>query len=137
MVKAQVISSDSKGMQIYFAVEDTGIGISETQLEKIFEAFRQAESATTRKYGGTGLGLSISKALVSLLGGELQVESTPGNGSQFYFNLKLPFSSKRTRKTNAFRNFENLAVYAVLLVDDSPVNRNNYKELFRKMGDYG
>jgi Signal transduction histidine kinase len=123
IVKVQVVSRGCNGVEVYFAVEDTGIGISEAQLEKIFEAFRQAESATTRKYGGTGLGLSISKALVSLLGGELQVESSPGKGSRFYFTLQLPFSNKAPDRQLRAENLNSLKGMRVLLVDDSPVNR--------------
>ena len=123
IVKAQVVSRGSNGMQVTFSVEDTGIGISDAQLQKIFEAFRQAESATTRKYGGTGLGLSISKALVSLLGGELQVESTPGKGSRFYFTLRLPFSSETPNKQLHPGSLSRFGGLRVLLVDDSPVNR--------------
>ena len=85
--KAAVKEMTEKSVTILFEVKDTGIGISADQLERIFKPFTQAESGTTRKYGGTGLGLTITKTLVELMGGELFVESAPGAGSMFCFEL--------------------------------------------------
>ena len=88
-VRADARSVDSSEAVIEFSVVDTGIGMSKEQQHVIFEAFRQADGSTTRRYGGTGLGLSISHRLASLMGGRLWVESKLGEGSVFHLTVRL------------------------------------------------
>ena len=86
-VFATVREMKEETLSILFEIKDTGIGMTEEQVQRIFEPFMQAESGTTRKYGGTGLGLAITKNLLEMMGGELNVKSTPGRGSDFSFEL--------------------------------------------------
>ncbi len=86
-LEAAVDSESDQIIRICFAVKDTGIGISKEAQQRIFESFVQADGSVTRKYGGTGLGLSISTELISRMGGELRVDSSPGRGSTFWFIL--------------------------------------------------
>lgn len=90
IVRIGLAGHDDESCRIRFSVEDTGIGIPPELQAKIFEPFFQVESGTTRKYGGTGLGMSIATAYVRRMGGELQVDSVPGEGSTFWFELRLP-----------------------------------------------
>lgn len=90
VVAIKPVRREKGEVAIHFCVQDTGIGISPEQMEKIFTPFTQADSSTTRRYGGTGLGLSISRQLVELMGGELQVQSLPGAGSSFSFTVDFP-----------------------------------------------
>ncbi|MFK7732686.1 MAG: EAL domain-containing protein [Pseudomonadales bacterium] len=102
-------------------VLDTGIGMSEHVLEEIFESFRQADGSTTRLYGGTGLGLSITKQLIELMGGSIEVNSTPGIGSAFAFQLTLPIAEGEHDLDADSFSLEGLHV---LIVDDNETNRD-------------
>ena len=86
-VRVRRQSTVNQKVTLLFSVSDTGVGMTEAQMEKLFHAFSQADMSTTRRFGGTGLGLSISKKLVEIMGGSIFVESTPDQGSTFYFTV--------------------------------------------------
>ena len=114
-----------------FKISDTGIGIPADKLGQIFEAFSQAEGATTRKFGGTGLGLSICKGLVEAMGGTIEASSTMGKGSIFTVRLALPID--QLSETEEI-SLEGLNGAGVLIVDDNATNRTILDEQFASMG---
>jgi two-component system, sensor histidine kinase and response regulator len=115
------------GIQLHFSVSDTGIGIPEEQKESIFEAFVQADSSTTRRFGGTGLGLAITSRLVHLMGGSIGVESKLGEGSTFHFTASLTAAEKTTvRETQLELDLRDISV---LVVDDNETNRRILKQM--------
>jgi CheY-like chemotaxis protein/HPt (histidine-containing phosphotransfer) domain-containing protein len=109
-------------------VKDTGCGIVADKLDRIFEAFEQADTSTTRKYGGTGLGLTISTQIVGLMGGRVWVESEPGKGSTFQFTAQFDVQSAPS-KSKAMRRPEALLQMPVLIVDDNATNRRILQEM--------
>ncbi|HJP87383.1 MAG TPA: response regulator [Gemmatimonadaceae bacterium] len=111
-----------KSADLHFSVIDTGIGIDESQQEKVFEAFQQADSSTTRKYGGTGLGLAISARLVSMMGGKISLTSEPGKGSTFEFTVPFGLQSGAVHQVDS-RGDGDLVGVPALIVDDNATNR--------------
>lgn len=107
-------------LHLRFRVEDSGIGISTNKISHIFGKFSQAEESTTRRFGGTGLGLAISKKLVEIMGGSINVESEPGKGSIFHFDITLPAGEDKNQEGH-IPNCD-LSGLRVLIVDDSPIS---------------
>ena len=124
-VEAVLGGDPSEGSAILFRVIDTGIGVDRKSARRLFNPFTQADSATTRKYGGTGLGLAISRRLVTLMGGHIEMDSTPSVGSTFWFvipvghataaarSVEMPLAEPPAASTGA----------RILVVDDNPINQ--------------
>ncbi len=120
----RLVERQAHEFRLEFEVRDTGIGIQPEQITRIFRGFEQAESSTTRRYGGTGLGLAISQRLVSLMGGELRVDSTPGQGSRFFFDLTLPVPKAKQADPAQTVRPQYLRDLRILVVDDNAVARS-------------
>jgi len=132
-----------KEMSIEFSVKDTGIGMTASQINKLFKDYSQADSSTTRQFGGTGLGLSISKNLVELMNGNIWVESVLGEGSTFYFTCDLGYSKQNKLNDTAQDREINLKKEKwlallkgrnILLVDDNQVNLMIAKKMLTNSG---
>ena len=126
------IASESDGVGVFhFTISDTGIGIPESKLGSIFEAFSQEDSSITRRYGGTGLGLTISARLVEALAGRIWVESEVGRGSKFQFSVPLV---RDTHSTDVPLDVTQLCGLKALVVDDNQVNRVVLTRLLKTVG---
>jgi PAS domain S-box-containing protein len=131
-------------LDLHFTVRDTGIGIPPERLSRLFKAFSQIDSSTTRRYGGTGLGLAISKRLCELMGGGVHVESTPGFGSAFHFTVQVLENASAPAADSSSRNSPLGAVpqppamprreLRVLLAEDNRVNQALATALLKKAG---
>lgn len=124
------VAAEATGIR--FEVTDTGIGIPADKLELIFAPFEQADSQITRRFGGTGLGLTISAALVRLMGGDLQVESTPGEGSTFRFTLPLARGAMKETPVETPRAA--IAGLRILVAEDNRVNQLVFERLLKRHG---
>jgi len=120
-------------LEIGFSVKDTGIGIPEEKISRLFKAFSQVDSSTTRKYGGTGLGLVISERLVHLMDGNIWAESKYGKGSAFYFTIKTSVSNAATH-TQVNYDLGNYKGARVLIVDDNATSRTILKTQLHNWG---
>lgn len=138
MVLVRIYSLIEEGQPhlIRFSVRDTGIGISEEALSRLFEAFTQADNSTTRKYGGSGLGLTIAKKIVELMNGNLKAESVVGKGSHFYFDLQLaPAECPITQEPSAAPLPPSITgSKRLLLVEDNKINQMVAGKFLEKFG---
>jgi PAS domain S-box-containing protein len=139
-----VLKQDDGRQQVKVSIRDTGIGLSDEQINKLFKPFTQADESTTRRFGGTGLGLSISKLLVELMEGEISCESTPGSGSIFSFtawfgigresDLLEQSQANIYNGTEAVRPVYDFTAFHLLLVEDNEINQQLAIELLKESG---
>ena len=130
LVRARKVEDAGPDLVARFEVQDTGIGLTPEQKDKLFQSFQQADTSTTRKYGGTGLGLSIAKQLAELMGGEVGVDSEPGVGSTFWFTARLGKGEAGTRQ---YVPEPDLRERRVLVVDDNAQARQILSEMLSGM----
>ncbi len=132
LVLAEVEEETADGIVLRFTIRDSGIGMTQEQIGKLFQAFTQADSTTTRKFGGTGLGLTISKRIVEMMNGKIWAESTPGEGSKFIFTARFGKAEERRAEKRYLPNID-LQGMRVLVVDDNTTCRlilQSYLESF-------
>ncbi len=132
-VSVNYLEEENEMVLLTFEVKDTGIGIHEEDIDKIFKSFSQADASTTRKYGGTGLGLAICSELVKMMGGEIWVESVFGEGSTFKFNVRLKIAKRANEQKFDFEKLKNIKTN-VLIVDDNENNRDIFCSYLEKAG---
>jgi PAS domain S-box-containing protein len=134
-VKVKNVNTKHDEVEVLFAVEDSGIGIAEENIEKLFESFSQLDGSIIRRFGGTGLGLAISKQLSELMGGRLWVVSKKNIGSKFYFNLKFGIGTRiETRPAEPFQLKKIDRPYNVLLTEDDKVNQMVIARILKERG---
>ena len=135
-LKIQLLSTDEKKAKLRFEVIDTGIGIPESAMSRMFLAFSQADSSTTRRFGGSGLGLSICKRLVELMEGQIGIESREGHGTTFWFTLELEAGlaqeMKPSKMGSTFRTQGRSE--RILVAEDSPTNQKVVLRVLQKLG---
>ena len=143
-VTAKILRRTEAKVDLAIGVQDTGIGMTEEQISRLFTAFTQAETSTTRRFGGTGLGLAISRNMVELMGGALQVESVSGKGSLFTIHVSCPIATEAAEIMG--RDLKPLLIHSqisapvrftgvrALVVEDHAINREILVELLRQLG---
>ena len=141
-LRTRLIENNPRDVLVRFEVEDTGIGIDPAAMSRLFRAFEQADNSTTRQYGGTGLGLSITRRLAELMGGEAGAESAPGQGSLFWFSVRMEktdASPVQAAAESASADVEStlrtkFAGRRLLVVDDEPLNLEVAQSLLEWVG---
>ncbi len=132
IIRAESLGFEDGKAKTKITVKDTGIGIPAEKRERLFHAFSQVDSSTTRKYGGTGLGLSICRSLATAMGGEIGVQSESGKGSSFWFTTVLPLQSDAEKKEASLG--ESLKGKRILIVDDNCSVRNIFAQYVMEWG---
>jgi PAS domain S-box-containing protein len=131
VVRSRLMEDCNERVMLRFEVQDTGIGLSEDQAGKLFQAFSQADTSTTRKFGGTGLGLVICQRIVDMMGGKIQLQSEPGKGSTFSFTAVL---GRHLKKRASLRMpSEDFKDMRAMVVDDSRTARQTLKKILESM----
>nr|WP_242463410.1 response regulator [Rhodocyclus tenuis] len=128
-ISAESLERDEKRVRLRFAVSDTGIGMAAEQVERMFEAFTQADSSTSRRYGGTGLGLTITRRLIGMMGGSIAVQSAPGEGTTFSFALDFRVGKRTSRHPPA-----GLKGLRAMVADPHPQTRRMLVRQLRALG---
>lgn len=130
---AKLIESKLDKIIIEFGVSDTGIGIAEDKMDKVFNSYEQLDPSISRKFGGTGLGLTISQKFVELMGGTIQLKSTINEGSLFYFQVEFTVTGEEIKKETP-NQIVDLSNYHILLVEDNEMNQLVMSKYFKKWG---
>jgi signal transduction histidine kinase/ActR/RegA family two-component response regulator len=133
-LSVQLLSRDADECEIRFSVQDTGIGILPEKIGELFQRFSQVDSSVRRQFGGTGLGLAISKRLVELMGGAIGVQSAPGQGSTFWFVIKVPIAQTHAGETTARLPHIPKRAARILLADDNEINQDIAKAVLEASG---
>lgn len=128
-----ISAEDANSIDLRCEVIDSGIGIAQTRLESMFEAFKQADSSTSRRFGGTGLGLSIARTFALKMGGNLAAQSEEGKGSRFTLQLTLPLTTFATQQASATTSLPVASRNPILLVEDNPVNQMVIEGMLRSL----
>jgi CheY-like chemotaxis protein len=131
VVELKQVARTDNSVTVRFSVRDSGIGMTEEQRAQLFQAFTQADSTITRQYGGTGLGLAISQQLTQLMGGEIEIESSPGAGSTFRFSVEMDVFSEDDIVVEPEQELTGLNV---LVVDDNALAREILNEYLISFG---
>ena len=127
IISVQVIEANDTAATLSFCIRDSGIGMTEEQMARLFQSFSQADMSTTRRFGGTGLGLAISNRLAALMGGSLSVTSQPGKGSRFTFQGR--FGRQPARDDPQVLVSEALAHRRILVIDDNDAARKHIADI--------
>ncbi|PHV11763.1 response regulator [Chitinimonas sp. BJB300] len=135
-LSAALEKQDTRGIRIRFNVRDTGIGMTEEEVTRLFQAFTQADGSTTRKFGGTGLGLSISRRLVEMMGGKIGVQSRVGEGALFHFTALFQAATTPSKQPTPETpsSLPSFGGVRVLLVEDNEINQQIAQELLQAAG---